>query len=115
MRPRPPAGVFLGGCLTPCLAGHRVMLVAVPQRRRGHRHHRRRQGAALKEGRGTPHRSESRPVTPDLPADSPSRRVLAILGAADTDQGHAPCQLFTQLDELTAGSGDSAEWKEAAR
>ncbi|XP_075901861.1 sodium bicarbonate cotransporter 3-like isoform X3 [Nelusetta ayraudi] len=97
------------------LEGHRAMLVAVPQRRRGRRHHRRRRDIVDQEGQGSPHHCGSCLVTSDLPADSPSRRVLAILGAANTDQGHTPCQLFTQLDELTVGGGDSPEWKEAAR
>lgn len=67
------------------------------------------------EGRGSPQHGGSCHVTSDLPADSPSQRVLAILGAANMDQDHTPCQLFTQLDELTVGGGDSPEWKEAAR
>lgn len=54
-------------------------------------------------------------VTYDQLAESPSRRVLDILGAVDTDQDHTPCKLFTQLDELTVGAGDSPEWKEVAR
>lgn len=114
VRPRPLL-VCLDHSLTSCLAGHRAMLVAVPQRHRGRRHHRRRRDIVHQEGRGSPHHCGSCLVTSDLPADSPSRRVLAILGAANTDQGHTPCQLFTQLDELTVGGGDSPEWKEAAR
>lgn len=91
------------------------MLVAVPQRRRGHRHHRRKREVVKEEGWSSPPDGRSRLVTSDQLEDSPSRRVLAILGAVDTDQDHTPCQLFTQLDELTVGGGDSPEWKEAAR
>lgn len=68
-----------------------------------------------KEGRGSVHPDRSWLMTSDQLTDSPSSRVLAILEAVDTDQGHTPCQLFTQLDELTVGGGDSPEWKEAAR
>lgn len=114
VRPRPQLE-WMDNSLTSCLAGHRAMLVAVPQRRRGRRHHRRRRGIAHQEERGFPQHGGSGLVTADLPADSPSQRVLAILGAADTDQDHTPCQLFTQLDELTVTDGDLLEWKEAAR
>lgn len=114
VRPRPLL-VCPDHSFTSCLVGHHAMLVAVPQRRRGHRHHRRKRGVVNEEGRGSLHLGHSLLMTSDQLTDSPSRRVLAILGAVDTDQGHTPCQLFTQLDELTVGGGDSPEWKEAAR
>lgn len=110
-----PLLVFLDHSLIYCLIGHHTMLVAVPQRRCGHRHQHRKREVLNKEGRSSLHHGRSWFVTSDQLADSPSRRVLAILGAVDADQDHTPCQLFTQLDELTIGSGDSPEWKEAAR
>lgn len=110
-----PLLLCLDHSLTSCLVGHHAMLVAVPQRHRGHKHHRRKRRVVNKEGRGSVHPDRSWLMTSDQLTDSPSRRVLAILGAVDTDQGHIPCQLFTQLDELTVGGGDSPEWKEAAR
>lgn len=49
-----------------------------------------------------------------LPAVSPAaERIRFILG--EEDDGPAPPQLFTELDELLSVDGQEMEWKETAR
>lgn len=114
------------------LSGHRAANICVPlsrfsqrtRRRRGRWHRQKQQDHPDEEkGRGSAtygrfHLSDTLMahgddynVTSDVPADTPSQRVHAILGMEDGDQEHAP-PLFTELDELTVAG---EEWKETAR
>lgn len=114
-------------------SGHRAAYICVPlsrfgqrtRRRRGRRHQQKRRDHPDEEkGRGSPTYGRFRlndtlmahgddyNVTSDVPADTASQRVRAILETEDGDQEHAPHHLFTELDELTVAG---EEWKETAR
>lgn len=114
-------------------SGHRAVYICVPlsrfsqrtRRHQGRRHQQKQRDHPDQEkGQGSPTYGRSRlsdtlmahgddyNMTSDVPADTPSQRVQAILGVEDGDQEHAPHHLFTELDELTVAG---EEWKETAR
>lgn len=61
---------------------------------------------------GHPHQPLSKSIF-SLTVSPAAERIRFILG--EDDDGPAPPQLFTELDELLAEDGQEMEWKETAR
>lgn len=57
--------------------------------------------------------SMNRSIFPLLAVSPAAERIRFILG--EEDDGPAPPQLFTELDELLSIDGQEMEWKETAR
>lgn len=57
--------------------------------------------------------SMNRSIFPLLTVSPAAERIRFILG--EEDDGPAPPQLFTELDELLSVDGQEMEWKETAR
>lgn len=57
--------------------------------------------------------SMNRSIFPLLAVSPAAERIRFILG--EEDDGPAPPQLFTELDELLSVDGQEMEWKETAR
>lgn len=57
--------------------------------------------------------SMNRSIFPPLAVSPAAERIRFILG--EEDDGPAPPQLFTELDELLSVDGQEMEWKETAR
>lgn len=69
-----------------------------------------------KQGESLVDRFAYQPLTHSIfpfSVSSAAERIRFILG--DDDDGQAPPQLFTELDELLAVDGQEMEWKETAR
>uniref|UniRef100_A0A8D3EF42 Anion exchange protein n=1 Tax=Scophthalmus maximus TaxID=52904 RepID=A0A8D3EF42_SCOMX len=93
--------------------GHHTIYIGVhvPKSFRRRRRHRRRPGHKDRKERLTEGTSDN--IFP-LSAVSPAaERIRFILG--EEDDGPAPPQLFTELDELLSVDGQEMEWKETAR
>uniref|UniRef100_A0A4W4E389 Anion exchange protein n=1 Tax=Electrophorus electricus TaxID=8005 RepID=A0A4W4E389_ELEEL len=96
--------------------GHHTIYIGVhvPKSYRRRRRHRRR--GAPKERREQVATRMSQHLTPSifpLAVSPAAERIRFILG--EEDDGPAPPQLFTELDELLAVDGQEMEWKETAR
>uniref|UniRef100_A0A667Y2B3 Anion exchange protein n=1 Tax=Myripristis murdjan TaxID=586833 RepID=A0A667Y2B3_9TELE len=93
--------------------GHHTIYIGVhvPKSYRRRRRHRRRTSHKDRKERLTENISDN--IFP-LSAVSPAaERIRFILG--EEDDGPAPPQLFTELDELLSVDGQEMEWKETAR
>ena len=62
---------------------------------------------------GTQSQPLTRSIFPLSPVSPAAERIRFILG--EEDDGPAPPQLFTELDELLSVDGQEMEWKETAR
>lgn len=68
------------------------------------------------EGKPQVHKSKPQPLTRSIfpfVVSPAAERIRFILG--EEDDGPAPPQLFTELDELLSVDGQEMEWKETAR
>nr|XP_057925723.1 solute carrier family 4 member 4a isoform X2 [Doryrhamphus excisus] len=100
--------------------GHHTVYIGVrvPKSYRRRRRHRRRPTSGQKDRKaeGTSDKSDNEEVGNSIlkPLVSPAaERIRFILG--EEDDGPAPPQLFTELDELLSVDGQEMEWKETAR
>ncbi|CAL1615027.1 unnamed protein product [Knipowitschia caucasica] len=106
--------------------GHHTVYIGVrvPKSYRRRRRHRRKSGNKDRKERvsdNTEEKSDTENQDPDeasnsilKPLISPAaERIRFILG--EEDDGPAPPQLFTELDELLSVDGQEMEWKETAR
>ncbi|XP_037634080.1 solute carrier family 4 member 4a isoform X4 [Sebastes umbrosus] len=104
--------------------GHHTVYIGVhvPKSYRRRRHHRRKPGHKDRKERLTENASDKSDAENNdeasnsilKPLISPAaERIRFILG--EEDDGPAPPQLFTELDELLSVDGQEMEWKETAR
>ncbi|XP_054628645.1 solute carrier family 4 member 4a isoform X4 [Dunckerocampus dactyliophorus] len=100
--------------------GHHTVYIGVrvPKSYRRRRRHRRRpaSGQRDRKAESTSDKSDNEEVGNSIlkPLVSPAvERIRFILG--EEDDGPAPPQLFTELDELLSVDGQEMEWKETAR
>ncbi|XP_061881078.1 solute carrier family 4 member 4a [Entelurus aequoreus] len=100
--------------------GHHTVYIGVrvPKSYRRRRRHRRRPTGGQKDRKteNTSDKSDNEDVGNSIlkPLVSPAaERIRFILG--EEDDGPAPPQLFTELDELLSVDGQEMEWKETAR
>ncbi|KAG7490246.1 electrogenic sodium bicarbonate cotransporter 1 isoform X2 [Solea senegalensis] len=101
--------------------GHHTIYIGVhvPKSYRRRRRHRRKTGHKDRKERsteGTLDKSDNDETSNSIlkPLISPAaERIRFILG--EEDDGPAPPQLFTELDELLSVDGQEMEWKETAR
>ncbi|XP_068422743.1 solute carrier family 4 member 4a isoform X1 [Clinocottus analis] len=104
--------------------GHHTVYIGVhvPKSYRRRRHHRRKAGHKDRKERLTENTSDKSDAENNdetsnsilKPLISPAaERIRFILG--EEDDGPAPPQLFTELDELLSVDGQEMEWKETAR
>uniref|UniRef100_A0A8C9U4W9 Anion exchange protein n=1 Tax=Scleropages formosus TaxID=113540 RepID=A0A8C9U4W9_SCLFO len=92
--------------------GHHTFYIGVhvPKSYRRRRRHRRRSSHKDRRERVTENASDN--IFPFVVSPA-AERIRFILG--EEDDGPAPPQLFTELDELLAVDGQEMEWKETAR
>uniref|UniRef100_A0A8C4ZJ57 Anion exchange protein n=1 Tax=Gadus morhua TaxID=8049 RepID=A0A8C4ZJ57_GADMO len=101
--------------------GHHTVYIGVhlPKSYRRRRHHRRHAGHAGHKDRKEPSNENPSDKSDTETNEQASRispaaeRIRFILG--EEDDGPAPPQLFTELDELLSVDGQEMEWKETAR
>uniref|UniRef100_A0A673BTC1 Anion exchange protein n=1 Tax=Sphaeramia orbicularis TaxID=375764 RepID=A0A673BTC1_9TELE len=93
--------------------GHHTVYIGVrvPKSYRRRRRHRRRTGHKDRKDRLTENTSDN--IFPLSTVSPAAERIRYILG--EEDDGPAPPQLFTELDELLSVDGQEMEWKETAR
>lgn len=105
--------------------GHHTIYIGVhvPKSYRRRRRHRRRTSHKERKEKVTEHTEEMsssilNPIdsawgSSSFPVSPAAERIRFILG--EDDDGPAPPQLFTELDELLSEDGQEMEWKETAR
>ncbi|KAF4074356.1 hypothetical protein AMELA_G00238620 [Ameiurus melas] len=95
--------------------GHHTIYIGVhvPKSYRRRRRHRRRTGHKERKEKVTEHTEETSSSILNPIVSPAAERIRFILG--EDDDGPAPPQLFTELDELLSEDGQEMEWKETAR
>ncbi|XP_047005812.1 solute carrier family 4 member 4a isoform X4 [Ictalurus punctatus] len=95
--------------------GHHTIYIGVhvPKSYRRRRRHRRRTSHKERKEKVTEHTEEMSSSILNPIVSPAAERIRFILG--EDDDGPAPPQLFTELDELLSEDGQEMEWKETAR